>query len=1231
MNRIVWVWLLTATLCLACDEDTNTKQDTASGDVTGNDVLDTTGIDTVGMDTTGMDINNPDTVTPGGERVDCEAPLTPPASGLCEVTAGSDTHILLEGTVLAGSKIYENGGGVLIDTNTGRITCTGCDCASSTEGGGATRVTCADGVISPGLINAHDHTGFAESGPEAHNESDGTPIRYDHRTDWRQGVRGHRSIRRDFSSNYTREGILYGELRQLFGGATSLVGAISNADASGLVRNLDNSQYTEGLAGVEVEYSTFPLGDLFDPALITTCNYNYDDGSSALQNPIYYPHISEGIDAEAQNEFRCLSTNDNGGRDLIESNTTLVHGIGLTPIDIFTMASEGAKLIWSPRTNVDLYGMTANVVTMRNLGVVIGLGSDWAVSGSINMLRELQCADYLNQNHYDTFFSDYELWQMATVNNAIAMGAGEQIGTLNEGYFADIVIFDGSVNTDYRAVIDANVDDISLILRAGEPLLGDENVIGNLVPTADLQLCEQLDLCGTPKRLCIERDAGLTLGAVRNAVEQASYPLFFCEDPNEEPSCVPFRPNEYTGIGSAEDTDGDGITDPLDNCPRIFNPPRPLENNEQGDVDGDGQGDACDFCPLSAEPTCDSVDPEDLDGDGFPNLEDVCPSIADDQTDSDSDGTGDACDDCPDFANPGGSACPATIYDVKKGDIAEGRPILVTDAIVTGVLDGEGFFIQVDPDDAQQYAGVDFSGVYVFDRGNSNLPARGDIVDVEGTITNFFGQLELTNVTTTIASSGNTLPPAETAALADAVTGGARADALEGVLVTLSDLEVQELQLDFDEFRVSSIGTSTPTVSINDFFYVAEPFPTVGETFTAITGIMRFSFSEHRLSPRDAADIASGPPLVASITPDSIFLSQESSTPLPSELSVNLTRAAVGDTVIDITYTNDAGVLTGPATVTVLDGQQSVALPLTATAAATTPVTIDATLDGRTVSATVRVFSDTEERNVASLSPNPLSLLISESGTLTVALDIPAASGNTTVDIASTGTVLTSVPGTVDVLSGELTAEISVTAGSAEGSQDVAASVGARAAQTATVDVLSSPFSVVITEVFYDHSGDDTSFEWVNLYNTTNTDIDLTGYKLAWGGSNYTNSSNQVTLSGTIFAKSCFLIGGPGADSENGNPASFDQDFNFSNTLQNSGNDADGVALFDTGTITSSTKPIFAVLYGGANNNNLLDESEAAVGDVDVDDADPGSSIRRKTDGTWEIITTPTPNACPPY
>jgi len=61
------------------------------------------------------------------------------------------------------------------------------------------------------------------------------------------------------------------------------------------------------------------------------------------------------------------------------------------------------------------------------------------------------------------------------------------------------------------------------------------------------------------------------------------------------------------------DSDGDGVPDSEDNCPTVA-------NADQADADGDGIGDACDNCPMVSNP-----DQSDIDHDGFGDACDPVP------------------------------------------------------------------------------------------------------------------------------------------------------------------------------------------------------------------------------------------------------------------------------------------------------------------------------------------------------------------------------------------------------------------------------------------------------------------------------------------------------------------------------------------------------------------------------------------------------------------------------
>lgn len=627
------------------------------------------------------------TVTAPGV-VTCNRTLpTPPSGAACApVGTGTGKTVVLRGDVLGPSDVYENGEVVYDDS--GRITCMGCDCATAPGYDQAVVVACAGSAISPGFVNPHDHITFANNPPKPHGTE-----RYEQRHDWRLGKRGHTKI--TTSGSAPGDAVTGHELRMLMSGVTAMAGAGSRW---GLVRNVDQNDIRtlEGLAILESDSDTFPLDDSGGTQRTGSCAYGQarTTGAEVAAKPSYVPHISEGIDNETRNEFLCTSVDDaaNQKQQLLTSHTAVVHAVALRPSDVQRLRETGASVVWSPRSNVDLYGNTAPVTVMSRLGVTLSLGTDWVPSGSMNMLRELQCADFLNTSYYDKHFSDYDLWRMATYGGAYATNAETVVGALKPGYAADIVVFKGRDGARrHRAAIAAGVEDVALVVRGGAATYGDANVMDALGSAG----CEAADVCGTSKKACVLRDSGKDYTTIKAAIE-AFYPLYFCRGttPTNEPSCTPFRSTYANGI-TATDSDGDGIPNDADLCPKVFDPVRPMDGAKQGDEDNDGKGDACDPCPLDATDACTAVSSMDRDGDGIRDELDVCPNVADPaQADRDGDGRGDACDACT-TANPGGIACLTTIDVLADAQNAARPPfgsvVRVENVEVVSLLSSSGY------------------------------------------------------------------------------------------------------------------------------------------------------------------------------------------------------------------------------------------------------------------------------------------------------------------------------------------------------------------------------------------------------------------------------------------------------------------------------------------------------------------------------------------------------------
>ncbi|MCB9641030.1 MAG: amidohydrolase family protein [Myxococcales bacterium] len=813
-------------------------------------------------------VSNPEEkVSPpdGGSEVIPEqvGPDKPAGPASCQITKGSGTNMWIVGDLLTPDGVKE---GWHLVVEGGKITCVAADCASKAPQG-AHKLDCTNVVVSPGLINAHEHMNWSLGVPGAYS-----PV-YDHRHEWRKGQEGKPRVPAS-GNNASHKAIGYGELRMVMSGATSVAGSTGSP---GLLRNLDIASRREGLAGVAF-YSTFPLADSDGDKLATSCNYpgtNYDTAADLQKPDAYLPHIAEGINEEASNEFRCLS--GAGREDLVQAKTAIIHGIAMKASDVALVAKRGASLIWSPRSNISLYGHTALVTLYKRYGVNIALGTDWVLSGSMNVTRELQCADFLNQFHYNNTFTDRELIDMVTINAARATGVQNFVGELKVGLHADITLFAAPRQRGYRAVIDAQAEDTLLVLRGGQPLYGNKDYLEALLPNQAVD-CDEIDVCGTPKRACITPASIHT--EIKNLADllayaktNNAYPLFYCKGDTikDEPSCKPTRAGQF-GQSDPNDRDGDGIENSKDNCPDIFNPIRPMDGGKQADADNDGVGDVCDPCPLTANSTqCQGFDPNDRDGDGVPNAQDNCPYIANkDQADRDNDGIGDVCDPCPDAKTNPGDPCPATaqtIYDIKQKKVTKGTRVKLVNVLVTGVEinTSNRVFVQMKQGDPG-YNGADYSGVmlYLGDKTLTTIPTMkaGDRITLEGTTDEFSGQVQINKITTLTVTPGTEALPTPVAVKPSEVNSpsAARSVALEGVIVKIEAVETTNANPDgpsndYNEFSVAESTNKTAEIRVDDLFFVASYTRTAGDKFSSITGTLGLTFGNYKVLPAKEADI----------------------------------------------------------------------------------------------------------------------------------------------------------------------------------------------------------------------------------------------------------------------------------------------------------------------------------------------------------------------------------------
>ena len=506
----------------------------------------------------------------------CSPPLQVPEDGCVLSNKVNSKNTLIQGIILVDKEtIIENG--VVAWNEDGKIIFIGCskDLEKHYQ---YKSIICGNTVISPGLINPHDHLKYNNEIPDASFWGD---VRYDRRHEWINGLNGKPRI------PYTRDDspgkVSWTELRQLIAGTTSVAGGL--VKEKGLLRNVDVSGSQEGLQGGVVKNAVFPLGDLPQSAggdvrgYTDTCAYpNVADPNLFNENLIFLSHVGEGVDDFAYNEVLCLTgrgTNPHSlGVNFQSPKSSFIHAIATNLEDGKVFKKAGISVVWSPRSNFSLYGHTAPVVMYEKLGVNVALSTDWVPSGSINLQRELICADYFNKSHLGGYFSEAQLWSMVTENAAQALGFSDQIGKLAVGFNADILAIAANGET-YGAVWKSEPKSVRLVIREGIPLYGDDKLIHSL----DVD-CDLMNVCGSKKRVCLKNEIGMSyLGLAKLNVD--SYPVSFCGPPVNEPLCIPSRLNEYPIHPVNLDWDQDGVKNTQDNCPRIFNPPRPMDKGLQ--------------------------------------------------------------------------------------------------------------------------------------------------------------------------------------------------------------------------------------------------------------------------------------------------------------------------------------------------------------------------------------------------------------------------------------------------------------------------------------------------------------------------------------------------------------------------------------------------------------------------------------------------------------------------
>ncbi|WP_328998403.1 amidohydrolase family protein [Kribbella sp. NBC_00709] len=328
----------------------------------------------------------------------------------------------------------------------------------------------AGGLIFPGLIDLHNHLMYnslplwtepSRKKPwTSHNQWGGAPT-YSAQISQPARLLG---------AAAGRALLRYVETRAIVGGTTSIQGNPRGAvpPDNDLIRNVDSEK----------------LGTHDDFIRVSTLVADSKEALAPYAAAVaagrgFIAHSAEGSDPKLRSEFQLLEA-----VDVVKPQLVAIHGGALNADDFAAMRAGNSTLVWSPFSNLWLYGATADVRTAHAAGVRLCLGSDWGPSGTRNVLWELKVADLWNKTQ--SVFTDEELVRMLTSNPGDALSGmwPRPLGRLEAGALADLIVVRRSSPDFYRSLIVAREADIRLVVVGGKARYGLRPLMKRLAPTA---------------------------------------------------------------------------------------------------------------------------------------------------------------------------------------------------------------------------------------------------------------------------------------------------------------------------------------------------------------------------------------------------------------------------------------------------------------------------------------------------------------------------------------------------------------------------------------------------------------------------------------------------------------------------------------------------------------------------------------------------------------------------
>ncbi len=192
--------------------------------------------------------------------------------------------------------------------------------------------------------------------------------------------------------------------------------------------------------------------------------------------------VQKVIEAHGSRPFEYLDEIGFLGDDVIAA-----HAVWLSDKEIKIIKDNGVNLSHNPASNMKLASGISPVYKLIDEGINVSLGTDGAASNNnLDMIEEMKLAALLQKvNDMDsTELPAEKVFEMATIDGAGALGLQDEIGTIEVGKKADLVLLDIKAPhlTPFRHPIShiiyaANGGDVNTVICNGEILMQNRELL----------------------------------------------------------------------------------------------------------------------------------------------------------------------------------------------------------------------------------------------------------------------------------------------------------------------------------------------------------------------------------------------------------------------------------------------------------------------------------------------------------------------------------------------------------------------------------------------------------------------------------------------------------------------------------------------------------------------------------------------------------------------------------